>query len=135
MIRKIGLAIALLTTAAALSACGEKPPQAAESAPVGTAMAADLRLLEEARQFGVDLHLVVVEARQRSAERDRDGRERAPSRESGGCGSARHSEGRHELVGRFGMGVGGHEVFKLAGRNDARVGELLDDGFKIGGHR
>jgi post-segregation antitoxin (ccd killing protein) len=28
-------------------------------------MAADLRLLEEARQFGVDLHLVVAEARQR----------------------------------------------------------------------
>jgi len=43
----------------------EKPPQAAESEPVGTAMAADLRLLEEARQFGVDLHLVVAEARQR----------------------------------------------------------------------
>jgi transcriptional regulator with XRE-family HTH domain len=43
----------------------EKPPQTAESEPVGTTMAADLRLLEEARQFGVDLHLVVVEVRQR----------------------------------------------------------------------
>jgi len=43
----------------------EKPPQAAGSEAVGTAMAADLRLLEEARQFGVDLQLVVAEARQR----------------------------------------------------------------------
>jgi len=42
----------------------EKLPQSGSDA-VGITMAADLRLLEEARQFGVDLHSVVAETRER----------------------------------------------------------------------
>jgi transcriptional regulator with XRE-family HTH domain len=42
----------------------EKLPESGTDA-VGIAMAADLRLLEEARQFGVDLHSVVAETRER----------------------------------------------------------------------
>ena len=42
----------------------EKLPQTGSDA-VGIAMAADLRLLEEARQFGVDLQAVVAETRER----------------------------------------------------------------------
>jgi transcriptional regulator with XRE-family HTH domain len=42
----------------------EKLPQTGSDA-VGIGMAADLRLLEEARQFGVDLPLVVAEVRER----------------------------------------------------------------------
>jgi transcriptional regulator with XRE-family HTH domain len=42
----------------------DKLPETGSDA-MGTAMAADLRLLEEARQFGVDLQLVVAETRER----------------------------------------------------------------------
>jgi transcriptional regulator with XRE-family HTH domain len=41
------------------------PPQAAGSEATGAAMVEDVQLVEEARQLGVDLQLVVAEARQR----------------------------------------------------------------------
>ena len=39
-----------------------------------------------------------------------------------------------EFLGVFGMGLGRNKVFQLARRDDARVGNLLDELFEGNGH-
>ena len=41
---------------------------------------------------------------------------------------------RDEFFSVFGMCLRRYEVFELAPSNDARFGQLLDDGFEVGGH-